>query len=82
GSQLSHALASITDPLEGLIATRESAIEDTIEANLKQIERLEERLAVKQNTLQRQFTVMETTLAELNSIGSFLGSQLASLSAR
>ena len=81
-NQLSRALASMTDPIEGLIATREGAIEDTIEANNEQIDRLLERLEMKQNTLQRQFTVMETTLAELNSMGSFLGSQLASLSAQ
>ncbi|MEE2754172.1 MAG: flagellar filament capping protein FliD [Candidatus Latescibacterota bacterium] len=79
-NQLSRSLASMTDPLDGLIATREGAIEDTIEANVAQIARLEERLELKQSTLQRQFTVMETTLAELNSMGSFLGSQLASLS--
>ena len=81
-NQLSRALASMTDPIGGLIATRETAIEDTIQANVEQIERLQERLALKQSTLQRQFTVMETTLAELNSMGSFLGSQLASLSAQ
>ncbi|MEE2753913.1 MAG: flagellar filament capping protein FliD, partial [Candidatus Latescibacterota bacterium] len=81
-NQLSRSLASMTDPLDGLIATREGAIEDTIEANVEQIARLEERLELKQSTLKRQFTVMETTLAELNSMGSFLGSQLASLSAR
>ena len=81
-NQLSRALASMTDPIKGLVATREGAIEDTIEANNEQIDRLLERLEMKQNTLQRQFTVMETTLAELNSMGSFLGSQLASLSAQ
>ena len=81
-SQLSRVLASMTDPTEGLIATREGAIEDTIQANIEQIERLERRLELKRSSLQRQFTVMEITLAELNSMGSFLGSQLASLSAQ
>ena len=81
-SQLSRTLSSMTDPIDGLIATREDAIEATIEANIEHIERLEKRLDLKRSTLQRQFTVMETTLAELNSMGSFLGSQLASLSAQ
>jgi flagellar hook-associated protein 2 len=81
-SQLSRTLSSMTDPIDGLIATREDAIEATIEANIEHIERLLERLDLKRTTLQRQFTVMETTLAELNSMGSFLGSQLASLSAQ
>ena len=80
-NQLSRTLASMTDPLDGMIATREGAIEATIEANNEQIDRLLERLKLKQSMLQRQFTVMETTLAELNSMGSFLGSQLASLAA-
>ena len=79
-NKLSRTLSAMTDPLDGLIATREGAIEDTIQSNVDQIERLLERLELKQSTLQRQFTVMETTLAELNSMGSFLGSQLASLS--
>jgi flagellar hook-associated protein 2 len=80
-NQLSRSLGAMTDPQNGMIATREGAIEDTIQANVDSIERLLERLELKQRTLQRQFTVMETTLAELNSMGSFLGSQLASLSA-
>ncbi len=81
-SALSRTLAAMTDSVDGLIATREGAIEDTIQANVEQIERLEARLLVKRSTLQRQFTVMEITLAKLNSMGSFLGSQLASLSAQ
>ncbi len=38
-------------------------------------------LVLKQSTMLRQFTAMETTIAELNALGSFLGSQLASISA-
>ena len=80
-NQLSRSLGAMTDPQNGMIATREGAIEDTIQANVDSIERLLERLELKQRTLQRQFTVMETTLEELNSKGAFFGSQLASLSA-
>jgi flagellar hook-associated protein 2 len=50
-NKLSRTLKSMTDPIDGLIATREGAIEDTIEANLAQIERLEDRLELKRSTL-------------------------------
>lgn len=77
--QLRRTLGTITDPFSGLVATRQQAIEDTIEANNAQILALEERLELKRSTLQRQFTAMETSVAQLNSLGSFLGAQLAGL---
>lgn len=77
--QIRRTLTSLTDPFDGLIVTRESAIEDTIEAAQEQVSALESRIALKENTLLKQFTAMETAVAEFNSIGSFLGAQLASL---
>jgi len=77
--QVRRTLESLTDPFEGLIVTREGAIEDTIESAQNQITALEQRIALKQSTLQKQFTAMETAVAEFNSLGSFLGAQLASL---
>ncbi len=77
--QLRRSLEAITDPFEGLVATRQQAIEDTIESNDAQILALEERLELKRSTLQRQFTAMETAIAQLNQLGSFLGAQLAGL---
>lgn len=77
--QIRRTLESLTDPFEGLIVTREGAIEDTIESAQNQITALEQRIALKQSTLQKQFTAMETAVAEFNSLGSFLGAQLASL---
>ena len=77
--QVRRTLGSITDPFEGLIATREGAIEDTIESLVDQVASLEDRVALKQDTLQKQFTAMETAVAEFNSLGAFLGAQLASL---
>lgn len=79
GDQLRRTLESITDPFQGLVATRQQAIEDTIESNDAQILALEDRLELKRSTLQRQFTAMEITLAQLNQLGSFLGAQLAGL---
>jgi flagellar hook-associated protein 2 len=76
---LSRALGSITDPIAGMVATREGSIEDTIESTQNQINAMELRLELKRSTLLRQFTAMEQAIAELNSTGSFLGSQLASL---
>lgn len=77
--QVRRTLSSITDPFEGLIATREGSIDDTIESLVAQVASLEDRVALKQDTLQKQFTAMETAVAEFNSLGSFLGAQLASL---
>ena len=79
--QLRRTLNSITDPLSGLVATRQDAIQDTIDAAQDQIESMEDRLLITRQTLQRQFTAMETTLAEFNALGSFLGAQLASIGA-
>lgn len=77
--QLRRTLGLITDPIQGLIASRERAIDDTIDAVQAQIDSLEQRVILKQNTLIRQFTAMETALAQFNSIGAFLSTQLASL---
>ena len=77
---LRRSLESITDPFEGLVATKEDAIQDTIDSAQDQIEAMEERLALTESTLLRQFTAMETAVAEMNSVGAFLGSQLASIS--
>ena len=78
---LRRALESITDPFEGMIVTRETAIEDTIESSQDQIDSMEVRIALMRDTLIRQFTAMETAVTQYNSLGSFLGSQLAGLSA-
>ena len=66
---------------DGLIATREGAIDDTIAAALEQIASLNSRIEVRQSILQKQFTAMETAVAQFNSLGSFLGSQLAATTA-
>jgi flagellar hook-associated protein 2 len=79
--QLRRTLDLITDPFEGLVKTRETAIQDTIDATQAQIDAMEDRLLLKETTMLRQFTAMETIVAELNAIGAFLGSQLASLAA-
>ena len=77
--QLRRTLKSVTDPFEGLVTARRSAIEKTIEVAQNQITALDARLALKRDTLSRQFTAMEKAVAEFNSLGAFLGSQLASL---
>jgi flagellar hook-associated protein 2 len=79
---LRRSLESITDPVVGLVATKEDAIQDTIDSAEDQIQATEGRLALTESTLLRQFTAMEIAVAELNSVGAFLGSQLASLSGR
>jgi flagellar hook-associated protein 2 len=77
--QIRRSLKSITDPFEGLIASRDGAIEDTLKAAQEQIAALNARVAVKESILSKQFTAMEKAVAQFNSLGSFLGAQLASL---
>lgn len=79
---LRRRLESITDPFEGLLTTRQQAVEDTIEANNEQILSLEERLELKRVMLQRQFTAMEQAIAQLNSTSAFLGAQLAGMASQ
>ena len=77
---LRRTLSSITDSVDGLVATREGAIEDTIAAAQDQINAMEARLELTRSTLLKQFTAMEIAIAEFNSLGAFLGAQLSSLS--
>lgn len=79
GAILSRELQRLTDSTVGTLHTREEAINRQIEAFNDQIDRIEERLAIRRRSLEEQFGRLENALIELQSQSSFLGSQLANL---
>jgi flagellar hook-associated protein 2 len=81
GDQMRRALKAITDSFNGLVAVRKKAAQDTIKDIQKQIDDMEIRVGRSRQGLVRQFSALESSVATLNSTGSFLGSQLANLSA-
>ena len=81
GDQFRRTLKSITDRFDGLVATRQQAAQDTIDDIQSQIDNMEIRITRSRQGLVRQFSTLESTVATFNSLGSFLGAQLANLSA-
>jgi flagellar hook-associated protein 2 len=81
GEQLRRALKAMTDRFTGLVATRKKAAQDTIDDLQKQIDSMEDRIGRSRQGLVRQFSALESTVSTFNSLGTFLGSQLANLSA-
>ena len=81
GEQMRRSLKAMTDRFTGLVATRKKAAQDTIDDLQKQIDSMEDRIGRSRQGLVRQFSALESTVATFNSLGTFLGSQLANLSA-
>jgi flagellar hook-associated protein 2 len=79
-SRLDDTLENITKSMSGAIARRTSALNKQIEAINGQIEDYDERLARRREDLYSQFLAMEAALAQFQSEGSYLSSQLESLS--
>jgi len=79
-SRLNDALENITKSVDGTIARRTSALENQIEALDRQITDFDARLERRREELYKQFLAMEEALSQYQSEGSYLESQLASLS--
>ncbi|MBM81229.1 MAG: hypothetical protein CMJ78_11630 [Planctomycetaceae bacterium] len=77
--RLGAALNSITDQFEGTLTNREEAINDTIEDLDGRIDDMERRVEQKRLNLVGRFATLEGTIANLQSQGNFLSSQLAGL---
>ncbi len=77
--RLGVALNSITDQFEGTLTNREEAINDTIEDLDSRIADMERRIQQKRQNLVGRFARLEGTIANLQSQGNFLTSQLAGL---
>jgi flagellar hook-associated protein 2 len=71
--------AKASDSLTGYVTTRVTAEQDSIRGYTKQITAFEDRMALRQQTLQRQYAALETMLGKLKSQGEWLSGQLATL---
>lgn len=68
-----------TEGSNGTISRARSGIESQIAVYQERIEGFERRLETRESTLRRQFTAMETALAQLHSQGDWLTSQISQL---
>lgn len=69
----------LTDEDSGPLTTAEQAEERRVEDFNDQIERFEDRLAVREANMRRQWAALQTLLSELQSQGDWLAGQLATL---
>jgi len=77
--QLADVSKNASDPITGSITTRISNAPDSIRDYTKQIADFEDRMTLRQQTLQTQYAALETMLGKLQSQSQWLTGQLASL---
>lgn len=77
-SQVDALLTSLLDS-KGLLAAKTTSLNKQVEAVGEQREALERRMQMVEQRYIAQFTAMDTMIAKLNSTGSYLNQQLASL---
>ncbi|MDZ7373414.1 MAG: flagellar filament capping protein FliD [candidate division KSB1 bacterium] len=78
--QMKDLLDFITDSYTGYVAERQEVLQQIIDNIQERIDIWEDRLALRRVQLENRFTQLERMLATLNSLGSYLGSQLGSIS--
>ena len=78
-TQVDELLDMYTATGEGVIESRTRALELQIDSIESSIEREEERLEIREARLYEKYYALEEALAEWNSIGSTLESQIASI---
>lgn len=76
---LSKMISSLTKSVDGTFDRRIKSCEKQIELYTERIEDIDERLAIRRETLLNQFYEMEKTLSELNAQSEYLTTQLAGL---
>ena len=77
--QLSDVATAASDPVSGTLTTRITAEQDSIRGYTDQIAAFEDRMTLRQQTLQTQYAALETMLGTLKSQSDWLAGQLASL---
>jgi len=77
--QLSDVATQASDPHSGYVTTRVTGEQDSIRGYTTQIAAFEDRMTLRQQTLQTQYAALETMLGKLKSQGDWLTGQLASL---
>ncbi|MCF8025538.1 MAG: flagellar filament capping protein FliD, partial [Desulfobacteraceae bacterium] len=77
--QFKDYLENITDSRDGFLAGREESIQNNIRRIDSDMERMQDRLEKREESLRSQFRAMEQMVSELNSQGDFLSKQMASM---
>lgn len=80
--RLDSYLTALVRSGDGIIPSREQSLQNIMDDIDDQVVRMEDRLAMKEEQLRRQFTAMEQALAALQSQGNWLAGQIASLGAQ
>ncbi|WP_116115122.1 flagellar filament capping protein FliD [Austwickia chelonae] len=70
----------VTNSADGLLTVRIQGEQALLKDYTKQIADFNDRMTLRQSTLSRQFTALETLLSKMQSQGQWLSGQLASLS--
>jgi flagellar hook-associated protein 2 len=78
--QLSRYIDEVLDADKGLLTTVNESFDARIASIDRSIERVEEITESKRQSLIEEFAALETTLNELQNTGSFISSQLSSMS--
>jgi flagellar hook-associated protein 2 len=77
--RLPTSLGTYTATTTGILDSKESSMQKSIDALQAQIDRIEERLTEKEESLRQRFARLETLLGQYNSTSDYLSSQLANL---
>jgi flagellar hook-associated protein 2 len=72
GDVVDGLVKTFNDPVNGLITSRKSGLNDNIKAMDSQLDRLDARLASYRQNLIRQFAAMEQVVSGIKSIGNYL----------
>ena len=79
--QLDDLLDSYLGSTDGLLKAKTDGLQSSIDDIDDQVERINDRLAMKEETLRNQFNALETLLSDFQATSSALSQQLQSLSA-
>ena len=77
--QFKDYLENITDSHDGFLAGREQSIQSNIRRIDSDMERMQDRLEKREESLRSQFRAMEQMVSQLNAQGDFLSKQMASM---
>ena len=65
---------------DGLLTTRSEGLRATIRRNEQQQERYEDRIALVEQRLLRQYTALDASMAQLNSLNAYVTQQMSAIS--
>jgi flagellar hook-associated protein 2 len=76
GEVAARAIDSLTNSRNGILTTRTTSLQDSVDSYNQTIKRIEDRSKIAEERLRRQFTNLEESLAKLQEQSAFLASQL------